>query len=57
MRLVGLAWSDVGIAWLGLLGLACGLMSVLAWSGVGLLGPISTDLLCFSGGWLRWRWV
>ena len=48
----------LGSTWvMGVLGLVCGLISVFAWSGMGVLSLISTDLLCFDGGWLRQRWV
>ena len=35
----------------------CGLMSIFAWFGMGVLSQISTNLLCFGGGRLRQQWV
>ena len=58
MWLVEISVGVLGPTWvMGVLGSACGLMSVFAWPDVGLLGPISTNLPCFDGGWLLQRWV
>ena len=53
MWLVEIDMGVLGSKWVvGVLGPACGLMSMFAWSNVSVLSLISTNLLCFNGGWL-----